>query len=220
MTDKSRGGARERILEAATHLFGEKGYAAISMRDIARRAGVSVGLPYHYWSGKEDLLAAQIRYAARIWEDEMEDRFGGRRYRSISDFVVDYVMFMRDLIREEHPHFFACYLRHVQETNLPHRDLLFERADANLRFFRDVAEQADEHGELRSGVSVDDAVFLLRAAAGTLQQAFDETSPTELPGLEGTDEHALRGALRHYADLFLIGICSRRRTEGRGERTT
>ncbi|MCB6183854.1 TetR/AcrR family transcriptional regulator [Leeia sp. TBRC 13508] len=48
------------ILDAALAIFGEKGYAAASIEDIAKRAGVTKGTPYLYFKNKEDLFKALI----------------------------------------------------------------------------------------------------------------------------------------------------------------
>ena len=45
-----------RILERATVVFCEKGYAGASMRDIARATGMSLAGMYHYFGNKERLL--------------------------------------------------------------------------------------------------------------------------------------------------------------------
>lgn len=44
------------IVEAALEVFRQKGYANARMADIARRAGVSYGLVYHYFGSKEVLF--------------------------------------------------------------------------------------------------------------------------------------------------------------------
>jgi TetR/AcrR family transcriptional regulator len=46
---------RERILEAAHALFVEKGFAAVSMREIAARSGVTKSLIHHHFGSKEAL---------------------------------------------------------------------------------------------------------------------------------------------------------------------
>lgn len=47
---------RQRILDAATALFTERGWAATGMRDVADSAGVSVETVYKYFSSKGELL--------------------------------------------------------------------------------------------------------------------------------------------------------------------
>lgn len=46
---------RERILEAATEVFAEHGYAAASMGEIAGRAGVVASVIYDHFTSKRDL---------------------------------------------------------------------------------------------------------------------------------------------------------------------
>ncbi len=44
------------MVDAALSLFAEQGYDRTSIRQIAERAGVSLGLLYNYYKSKEDLL--------------------------------------------------------------------------------------------------------------------------------------------------------------------
>jgi AcrR family transcriptional regulator len=50
--------SRERLLDSSLTLFAQHGYANTSIRMIAREAGVSQGLLYNYFQGKEELLHA------------------------------------------------------------------------------------------------------------------------------------------------------------------
>ncbi|HSK26731.1 MAG TPA: helix-turn-helix domain-containing protein [Jiangellales bacterium] len=54
---------RAMVLEAATRLFAERGWAATGMRDVAREAGVSVETVYANFATKADLLLAAIDVA-------------------------------------------------------------------------------------------------------------------------------------------------------------
>ncbi len=51
---------REQIIEAAMHVFAQKGYARATTKDIASAAGITSGLIYHYFENKEALLKAII----------------------------------------------------------------------------------------------------------------------------------------------------------------
>ncbi len=51
---------RTELLVAAARLMERNGSEAVSMQAVAREAGVSVGLIYRYFSGKDDLLMAVI----------------------------------------------------------------------------------------------------------------------------------------------------------------
>ena len=49
---------RERILAAATELFAERGFEAVSIRDIAGACGLNESSLYNHFSGKNDLFTA------------------------------------------------------------------------------------------------------------------------------------------------------------------
>jgi len=53
MTEK-----KERIIEAALHLFAEEGFKATSTSKVARKAGVSEGLIFRHFQNKDGLLQA------------------------------------------------------------------------------------------------------------------------------------------------------------------
>jgi AcrR family transcriptional regulator len=52
------GNLREALLEAAIALVGEVGSTAFTLREVARRAGVSHNAPYRHFRDKEDLMRA------------------------------------------------------------------------------------------------------------------------------------------------------------------
>jgi AcrR family transcriptional regulator len=56
----------QQMLDAAVRIFGQRGYAAASMDDIAELAGVSKPLVYLYLNSKDDLFSAVIRREAAV----------------------------------------------------------------------------------------------------------------------------------------------------------
>lgn len=56
---------RTRIVDAAYHVLAEQGYAAASIKTIARAAGVAPGLVHYYFASKDDLLIEVLRSVAR-----------------------------------------------------------------------------------------------------------------------------------------------------------
>ena len=63
-----RGGGRAAITIAAREVFAERGFHGTSIRDIARNAGLSLSALYHWYAGKQELLAALI-------EESIQDYF-------------------------------------------------------------------------------------------------------------------------------------------------
>jgi len=75
--------ARDRLYAIALRLIARRGYEATTLRDIAKEAGVSVGLLYRYFPGKQavvialydELSADYAREAAAMPAGKWRDRF-------------------------------------------------------------------------------------------------------------------------------------------------
>lgn len=65
--------ARQRLLETATELFAEKGYASTSVREIVDRAGVSKPVLYYYFKSKEGLYYAILEWAADVQQEILNE---------------------------------------------------------------------------------------------------------------------------------------------------
>ena len=59
-------GARDRLLEAATALFAEKGYASTYVREIVTRAGVTKPVLYYYFKNKGRLFCSILDSAVEL----------------------------------------------------------------------------------------------------------------------------------------------------------
>ena len=78
---------REKLLETATALFAEKGYAGTSVREIVDRAGVSKPVLYYYFKSKEGLFYAIMEWAADVQQEILNEIF------SASGTVLDRFIF-------------------------------------------------------------------------------------------------------------------------------
>jgi AcrR family transcriptional regulator len=63
------GDARERLLEAGTALFAERGYAGTTVQGIVGRAGVTKPVLYYYFESKAGLFRAILDRAGRMQEE-------------------------------------------------------------------------------------------------------------------------------------------------------
>ena len=59
---------RARILDAALQLFRENGFDRTGMRDVAERAGMSLGAAYHYFGSKDAIVFAYYEDVQREHE--------------------------------------------------------------------------------------------------------------------------------------------------------
>jgi AcrR family transcriptional regulator len=63
---------RRQLLEAGAKVFTERSYDDASMAEVARAAGISKGLLYHYFPSKRDLFVATLEAAAEELRDITE----------------------------------------------------------------------------------------------------------------------------------------------------
>lgn len=73
---------RQRVINAALKVFAASGYDAASTNEIAREAGISKGLLFHYFTSKKDLYLYLYEYAVRLLTETIERfvDFGERDY--------------------------------------------------------------------------------------------------------------------------------------------
>jgi AcrR family transcriptional regulator len=88
---------RERVLEASVQLLAEQGLTGLSMREVARRAGVSHQAPYHYFEDKAAIVAALVERGFTRLAERMEAALGeGAPTRSLERVGRAYVAFALD----------------------------------------------------------------------------------------------------------------------------
>ncbi len=60
--------ARDRLIEAASALFAEKGFGSVSVREICKAAGTSINMVHHYFGSKDGLRDAIFeRYDQNVY---------------------------------------------------------------------------------------------------------------------------------------------------------
>jgi AcrR family transcriptional regulator len=66
---------RRRLLDAAADVFGEKGFRAASLNDVADRAGYTIGAVYSNFASKDELFHALMRERLRMAEEGLAAAF-------------------------------------------------------------------------------------------------------------------------------------------------
>ncbi|RDZ28435.1 TetR/AcrR family transcriptional regulator [Lysobacter silvisoli] len=110
-----RGNARIRLLEAARDVIRAQGYAATSVDDLCRAAGVTKGAFFHHFENKDALGVA----VAEFWRQTTTDFFSAAPYHEPDDAlarVLAYVAFRRAIIVGELADFTCLVGTMAQET--------------------------------------------------------------------------------------------------------
>ncbi|MFI7575148.1 TetR/AcrR family transcriptional regulator [Micromonospora sp. NPDC049497] len=125
------GDLRRALLAAAVEAIGEAGPGALSLRDLARRAGVSHAAPAHHFGDKAGLLTAVAAQGFDLLADALRAADGGLLEVGVAyvGFAVEHrahfeVMFRSDLLRADDPELLAAQERsgaalHASVAGLP-----------------------------------------------------------------------------------------------------
>ncbi|MEU7766949.1 TetR/AcrR family transcriptional regulator [Nocardia sp. NPDC049190] len=140
-TGYHHGDLRATILATAAEQIATQGVDAVSLRDLARHAGVSHAAPAHHFGDRAGLLTALATEGFDLLTEQLD--------RAAGDFLEVAVAYLR--FAREHPGHFDVMYRH----SLLHAD------DPNLQ-----AARARSGAALRSGVSA-----LQQGRTGEHQQA-------------------------------------------------
>jgi len=136
------------IIDAALKIFWERGYANARMADIARRAGVSYGLVYHYFGSKEVLFEMIVEswWSALYAMMEKEITSGD----DIRDKLVNIIEFFLNTYGQK-PNLMSIFVSEVCRSSVYHTE---EGLSRFLKFFN-LCEQIMVQGQ-KSGFLIKD----------------------------------------------------------------
>ncbi|KPK79359.1 MAG: hypothetical protein AMS25_12960 [Gemmatimonas sp. SM23_52] len=124
----------ERLLAAAAEIFAEKGYHHASIRDLSRRAGVSLSGIYYYFSSKDELLFMIQDRSLRTVLAELKRKLAGvdRPEEKLRIFIQNHIGFfarktaaMR-VLTQEYDALEGGYRDRIRELRLEYSSLCTE----------------------------------------------------------------------------------------------
>jgi AcrR family transcriptional regulator len=151
----------QEIVAVAGELFGERGFDAVSLDDVAERLDVTKGSLYYYFPSKEDLVSAAIETVGTAWTERLRDLAAsaegppGARLRALIREHVTVAV-------QDHP---AALRMFLAPDDLPpaQRTAIKELRRSHDRLFRDVVEEGVAAGEF-DVVDIDTTLHCLHAA--------------------------------------------------------
>jgi AcrR family transcriptional regulator len=136
------------LLEAALQAIVEVGPAAVSLRDLARRTGVSHAAPAHHFGDKAGLLTAVATDGFRRLAATL-----GEAYQASGSFLEVGVAYVRFAVTHR-AHFEVMFRPELYRTDDP--ELVRAREQARALLYPPAAEAAntpDSGGDMRAGVA-------------------------------------------------------------------
>ena len=158
---------KELIIREALKLFSERGFAAVSMRDLAEAACISVSTIYHYYESKQALVRDMIVRADELTAKERDSFF---RILSSTE-KVECEPFVRAGVM-----YVTAYLRHEQI------DPLLRMLESE-RFHEPAAEEAWQRMMFAGPMAHEAKVFELLAGRGEIRDTDADRLAGEYHGI-------------------------------------
>jgi len=87
---------RNKIYNTAFDLMKKKGFDNITIEDISKKAGVSVGAFYHYFKSKNDILFETYHRADEYFQEKVEGKLKSETsLDQIVEYLVEYAKFAK-----------------------------------------------------------------------------------------------------------------------------
>jgi AcrR family transcriptional regulator len=182
---------RERLLDAALDVFVSEGIDRATVKDIAQAAGVTPGLLYHYFDGKDTLLATLLE--ERSFLSKLRRQLAGATDRPATVVLPEMVRAYRQVLAENRG--LVSLFFSASSTNRHVRTAMGEFVAEGQRLLTDYLDARVAAGELRPHDTRLLAQTLLAAVAAGQHMGAD-TDPDQLVDLliNGTTTSAPRGA--------------------------
>ena len=152
------------IIDAALEVFREKGYANARMADIARRAGVSYGLVYHYFGSKEVLFDLIVE----SWWNDLYSMMDSQKASSarFRDKLVNIIQFFLDTYVQK-PNLMSIFVSEVCRSSVYHTE---EGLSRFLKFFslcEEIMNEGQERGFLKKDIPAHHLTYIFYGAIET-----------------------------------------------------
>jgi len=133
----------EKIFGAALKISNEKGFQAMSMRDLSVETGLSTGAMYAYFSGKEDLLNMMQHHkrtiAMRFMEKYLKPEAGPLTKLKT---MIRVHLYTSEAMQ---PWFYFSYME-AKNMNKKHRDQAVENSLATEKIIKEIILEGQQEG--------------------------------------------------------------------------
>jgi AcrR family transcriptional regulator len=135
-----------KILDAVLTLSNEKGFAAMSLRDLSAKAGLSMGALYTYFSSKEELLQMIQRQSAVVVQVLLDQIEGIEDPLSKLKRVIQSHLFLSEVMQ---PWFYFAYMETKNLAKQEHKKAI-EAELATEKLLIDVMKEGRDKGDFKS----------------------------------------------------------------------
>jgi len=193
------GNLKQALIDATVHLIEEEGLEKVTVREAAKRLGVSSGAPFRHFASKRELLTAVAEQTTRFLRDEVlkaiaehADEGPLERFRALGDAYMRWVT--------QHP----TQFRVVSDRSLVDfagSESLRRDNDEMRSLMHTLLQEAQERGLLRAA-DLNAIVLTARAAAYGVARMYVDGHFAQW----GVDDGDAERAFDSVFDVFVAGL--------------
>ena len=189
-TRRSSDISTDRILDAAALVFGEKGYEAARVADIARRSGLTTGAIYSRWLTKRELFLATVEHRGSQRTEVVSGRAELSAAKKLITLGGGLLAGGNDDAKARNLMLEACVMAR-RDSSLS-ADVA-QSLDVEAAVLAEVVEQGKAAGDIDAGLSTEAIVFACQALGlGVRLAAAAEPRDVELPSPDDWTELMVR----------------------------
>ncbi|WP_419171219.1 TetR/AcrR family transcriptional regulator [Negativibacillus massiliensis] len=193
--------SKEKILQAAITEFSTSGYDKVTMENICTRHGISKGMMYHYYSGKDDLFLLCVQNMYQMMQQYLEENMAELEKKDALHALKEFWM-LRESFFGEHPPFKNIFENALLRTP-PH---LFEKIEEirgpiealNRQFLHRTIGKI----ELRENLKKENVSIYLEAMESVFWKLVEQYRREQ----RISDVHSLMEAAGELWDMVLLGV--------------
>lgn len=193
--------SKEKILQAAITEFSASGYDKVTMENICTRHGISKGMMYHYYSGKDDLFLLCVQNMYQMMQQYLEENMAELEKKDALHALKEFWM-LRESFFGEHPPFKNIFENALLRTP-PH---LFQRIEEirgpiealNRQFLHRTIGKI----ELRENLKKENVSIYLEAMESVFWKLVEQYRREQ----RISDVHSLMEAAGELWDMVLLGV--------------
>lgn len=140
------------IINAALDAFGTNGYKKTSVSDIAKAAGISKAMVFHYFSTKKDLYFYLLNFCIHLIMEEINNKFDSK----ITDFFerIKMTTILKMAVIKKHPATLSYLTSVYYETNDEVKDGIVSLMSQGDNLRNNIAFEGIDYSKFKDDVDV------------------------------------------------------------------
>ena len=193
---------RSAILNAARKLFFEKGFRYVTVENIARKAELSKGSIYLYFSSKEEIYTQILLNDIDKFNKKSSLIF--QNGKSAAELVMDFAFIYVDFFLNDRELFriMMTFMLHTEDMNLAEtvNQHIIEVTNNTVKIIETILQQGIGKGEFPSDIN-------LRLSRNAMWGLLNGIISLHLfTGKEANKEERIRSAVKASLDIFINGL--------------